>query len=179
MFNILSIYIFLSLYYLYICNMKRYPTPFVMILSGVPMSGKSTWLKENYPDVMVISRDDILLEVAGTDDYGKAFYNTDSKLVDRKLREKLLLAGSLGQDVILDMINGSAKTRKRNLEYFSDDFYKVAVVFPVLTTEEYDRRNEFRKLTENKFIPGKVLHTMINTFTIPTEDEGFDEVIKL
>jgi len=159
--------------------MKRYPTPFVMLLSGVPMSGKSTWLKENYPDVMVISRDDILLEVAGTEDYGKAFYNTDSKLVDKKLRERLVLAGSLGQNVILDMVNGSAKTRRRNLEYFSDDFYKVAVVFPVLTSDEYVRRNEVRKVNENKFIPPKVLYTMINSFTIPTEDEGFDEVIKL
>lgn len=159
--------------------MKRYPTPFVMLLSGVPMSGKSTWLKENYPDVMVISRDDILLEVAGTEDYGKAFYNTDSKLVDKKLRERLVLAGSLGQNVILDMVNGSVKTRRRNLEYFSDDFYKVAVVFPVLTSDEYVRRNEVRKVNENKFIPPKVLYTMINSFTIPTEDEGFDEVIKL
>lgn len=159
--------------------MKRYPTPFVMLLSGVPMSGKSTWLKENYPDVMVISRDDILLEVAGTEDYGKAFYNTDSKSVDKKLRERLVLASSLGQNVILDMVNGSAKTRRRNLEYFSDDFYKVAVVFPVLTSDEYVRRNEVRKVNENKFIPPKVLYTMINSFTIPTEDEGFDEVIKL
>lgn len=159
--------------------MKKNVSPFVMLLSGVPMSGKSTWLKENYPDVMVISRDDILLEVAGTDDYGKAFYNTDSKLVDKKLRERLILAGSLGQDVILDMVNGSAKTRRRNLEFFSDDFYKIAVVFPVLASDEYVRRNEVRKVNENKFIPPKVLYTMINSFTIPSEDEGFDEVIKL
>lgn len=150
-----------------------------MLLSGVPMSGKSTWLKENYPDVMVISRDDILLKVAGTDDYGKAYYETDGKLVDKKLTEKLILANSLQENVIIDMTQVSVKSRRKNLGYFSDDFYKVSVVFPVLKAQEYKFRNEFRRVNENKFIPPKVLSSMIESFVVPTEDEGFDEIILL
>lgn len=44
-----------------------------MLLVGPTLSGKSTWLKTNYPNVKVISRDEIVMEVAGTIDYNKAF----------------------------------------------------------------------------------------------------------
>lgn len=157
--------------------MNKFKTPFVMLLSGVPMSGKSTWIKENYPGVMVISRDDILLKVAGHNDYNKAFYETDGKLVDKKLSERFILANSLRENVIVDMTQLSVKSRRKNLAYFSDDFYKVSVVFPVLTSDEYNIRNDFRKVNENKSIPDKLLSSMIESFVIPSEKEGFDEVI--
>lgn len=159
--------------------MKKYPTPFVMLLSGVPMSGKSTWIKDNYPDTIVISRDNILMEVMNTKDYDKAFFEADQKIIDKKLNEKLKIAGKLKQNVILDMTNISVKTRARNLSFFSEDFYKIAIVFPILTSDEYKKRNEFRRINENKSIPTSVLNNMINSFTIPSYKEGFDEIIKL
>lgn len=141
------------------------------------MSGKSTWIRENYPDVLAISRDELVMEVAGTRDYNLAFKTVDQKAVDKLLVKRITDTATQKVDVIIDMTNVSIKVRAKNLSYFSDDYYKVAVVLPILDAAEYKRRNEFRSLNENKFIPPFVITNMMNSFAIPTEDEGFDEII--
>ena len=152
-------------------------SPFVIILSGIPMSGKSTWVRENYPDTLTISRDEILMEVAGTRDYNLAFKTADQKLVDKLLAKRITDAATQKVDVIIDMTNLSRKVRVKNLSYFSDDYYKVSVVLPILDSEEYKRRNDFRSVNENKFIPPFVIKSMMDSFVLPTDDEGFDKII--
>ena len=150
-----------------------------MLLSGIPMSGKSTWIRENYPDTLTISRDELVMEVAGTRDYNLAFKTVDQKAVDKLLVKRITDAATQKVDVIIDMTNLSTKVRSKNLSYFSDDYYKVAVVLPILDAAEYKRRNDFRLVNENKFIPPFVITNMMNSFVVPTEDEGFDEIISV
>ena len=152
-------------------------SPFVIILSGIPMSGKSTWVRENYPDTLTISRDELVMEVAGTRDYNLAFKTVNQKAVDKLLVKRITDAATQKVDVIIDMTNVSTKVRAKNLSYFSDDYYKVAVVLPILDPAEYKRRNEFRLVNENKFIPEFVIKSMMDSFVVPTEDEGFDKII--
>jgi len=153
--------------------------PFVIILCGVPLSGKSTWVRENYPDTKTISRDEIVMEVYGSKDYNSAFKNIDQKKVDKILRQRLIDANLANENVIVDMTNLSVKTRAKNLSYFSDNFYKMAVALPVLDSSEYKRRNDLRMVNENKFIPYNVINSMITSYTLPKVDEGFDEIIIL
>lgn len=150
-----------------------------MLLSGIPMSGKSTWIRENYPDTLTISRDELVMEVAGTRDYNLAFKTVNQKAVDKLLVKRITDAATQKVDVIIDMTNLSTKVRAKNLSYFSDDYYKVAVVLPILDAAEYKRRNDFRSLNENKFIPPFVITNMMNSFVVPTEDEGFDKIISV
>jgi predicted kinase len=152
-------------------------SPFVILLSGIPMSGKSTWVRENYPDTLTISRDELVMEVAGTRDYNLAFKTVNQKAVDKLLVKRITDAATQKVDVIIDMTNLSRKVRVKNLSYFSDDYYKVAVVLPILDSEEYKRRNEFRSMNENKFIPPFVIKSMMDSFVVPTEAEGFDKII--
>ena len=159
--------------------MKNLKEPFVIILSGIPMSGKTTWIKENYPDTKTISRDEIVMEVYGSRNYNDAFRNVDQKKVDKVLRDRLTQANLANENVIVDMTNLTAKTRAKNLSYFSDNFYKVSVALPILGSSEYKRRNELRMINENKFIPYNVINSMINTYQLPTDSEGFDEIIIL
>ena len=159
--------------------MKNLKEPFVIILSGIPMSGKTTWIKENYPDTKTISRDEIVMEVYGSRNYNDAFRNVDQKKVDKVLRDRLTQANLANENVIVDMTNLTAKTRAKNLSYFSDNFYKVLVALPILDSSEYKRRNELRMINENKFIPYNVINSMINTYQLPTDSEGFDEIIIL
>jgi predicted kinase len=154
-------------------------SPFVILLSGIPMSGKSTWVRENYPDTLTISRDELVMEVAGTRDYNLAFKTVNQKAVDKLLVKRITDAATQKVDVIIDMTNLSKKVRAKNLSYFSDDYYKVAVVLPILDAAEYKRRNDFRSLNENKFIPPFVITNMMNSFVVPTEDEGFDKIISV
>jgi tRNA uridine 5-carbamoylmethylation protein Kti12 len=95
------------------------------------------------------------------------------------LAKRITDAATQKVDVIIDMTNLSRKVRVKNLSYFSNDYYKVSVVLPILDSEEYKRRNDFRLVNENKFIPPFVIKSMMESFVLPTEDEGFDKIIKI
>ena len=157
-------------------NLKE---PFVMLLIGPSLSGKSTWLRNNYPTVNVISRDQIVMEFAGTRDYNKAFNTVDHKLVDRVLAERLTESNSNKTSTIVDMTNMTVKRRSQTLRYFDDSFYKIAVVFPILSDEQYQMRNIDRNSKENKWIPPSVIKSMIDSYQYPTLEEGFDNIIFL
>ena len=150
-----------------------------MLLVGPTLSGKSTWIRNNYPTINVISRDEIVMEVAGTRDYNKAFETVDQKLVDRVLAERLTGANLTKTSTIVDMTNMTVKRRGQTLRYFDDSFYKIAVVFPILSDEQYQMRNIDRNSKENKWIPPSVIKSMIDSYQEPTSDEGFSKIILL
>lgn len=161
--------------------MMNLKSPYVMILIGAPLSGKTSWVKDN-PDLgeyILISRDQIVMDVYGDDDYNKAFSSVNQKLVDSVLREKIEDAAKNKENVVLDMTHMTRKRRKHNLSFFSDDYYKIGVVFPILSDEEYNRRNQKRNLEEKKNIPSHVLKNMISSYQTISPEEGFDKIISL
>jgi predicted kinase len=157
-------------------NLKE---PFVIILIGPPLSGKSTWIRENFPTTEVISRDETVMEVYGSRNYTEAFNNVDQKEVDRVLTQKFLDANLAKKNVIVDMTHMASKRRKQNLNYFSNDYYKLGVIFPILSDDEYERRNQKRIEEENKDLPMKIVKSMISSYQPITSDEGFNKVISL
>ena len=157
-------------------NLKE---PFVIILIGPPLSGKSTWIRENFPTTEVISRDETVMEVYGSRNYTEAFNNVDQKEVDRVLTQKFLDANLSKKNVIVDMTHMASKRRKQNLNYFSNDYYKLGVIFPILSDDEYERRNQKRIEEENKDLPMKIVKSMISSYQPITSDEGFNKVISL
>ena len=160
-------------------NLKQLKEPFVIILIGPPLSGKSTWIRENFPTTEVISRDETVMEVYGSRNYTEAFNNVDQKEVDRVLTQKFLDANAAKKNVIVDMTHMASKRRKQNLNYFSDDYYKLGVIFPILSDDEYERRNQKRIEEENKDLPMKIVKSMISSYQPITPDEGFNKVITL
>ena len=160
-------------------NLKNLKEPFVIILIGPPLSGKTTWVKENFPTTEVISRDDIVMEVYGSKNYTEAFKNVDQKEVDKILHERLIDANLQKKSVIVDMTHMASKRRRNNLNYFSDDYYKLGVIFPILSDEEYERRNKKRIEEENKDLPMHVIKSMISSYQPVSTEEGFDKVISI
>jgi tRNA uridine 5-carbamoylmethylation protein Kti12 len=55
----------------------------------------------------------------------------------------------------------------------------LAVVFPILSDDEYQNRNISRNSKENKWIPPSVIKSMIDSYQEPTYDEGFTNIIFL
>ena len=153
--------------------------PFVIILIGPPLSGKTTWIRENFPTTEVISRDETVMEVYGSRNYTEAFNNVDQKEVDRVLTQKFLDANAAKKNVIVDMTHMASKRRKQNLNYFSNDYYKLGVIFPILSDDEYERRNQKRIEEENKDLPMRIVKSMISSYQPITTDEGFNKVITL
>lgn len=150
--------------------------PFVILLVGVPLSGKSTFIRNNHPTTKVVSRDELVMEVYGSDDYSKAFKEVDHKEVDRLLDLRLKEVNTNKENVIVDMTNMVVSRRVKTLKYFSDEYHKEVIVFPVLETNEYERRNKERNINENKWIPPFVISSMLNSYQEPTLDEGFDKI---
>lgn len=151
--------------------------PQVILLIGHPLVGKSTWVRNNYPNTKVISRDDIILEVYGSDDYNMAFDYVDQKEVDKILTQRLIQAGLQSDDVIIDMTHMTSKRRIKNLMKFPNHT-KIGIVFPHLTDDdEIIRRNQIRLYTEKKSIPPSVIKDMIKNYQEPTKNEGFDDII--
>jgi len=160
-------------------NLKYLKEPFVIILIGPPLSGKTTWIRENFPTTEVISRDETVMEVYGSRNYTEAFNSVDQKEVDRVLTQKFLDANAAKKNVIVDMTHMASKRRKQNLNYFSNDYYKLGVIFPILSDDEYVRRNQKRIEEENKDLPMRIVKSMISSYQPITPDEGFNKVITL
>jgi hypothetical protein len=55
----------------------------------------------------------------------------------------------------------------------------MAVIFPILSDDEYVRRNLKRIKEENKDLPMHVIKNMISSYNPISPDEGFDKVISL
>ena len=160
-------------------SIKNLKEPFVIILIGPPLSGKTTWIRENFPTTEVISRDETVMEVYGSRNYTEAFKSVDQKEVDRVLTQKFLDANAAKKNVIVDMTHMATKRRKQNLNYFSNDYYKLGVIFPILSDDEYVRRNQKRIEEENKDLPMRIVKSMISSYQPITTDEGFNKVITL
>lgn len=150
-------------------------TPKLYMLVGVPGSGKSTWLKSQdwSGDCVIVSTDHYIdLEAAAQ---GKTYNDVfESAIKDATARMKADIASAVkeGKDIIWDQTNTTVKSRKSKLASVKD-YYKIAVVFNVPEEAELTRRLESRV---GKSIPWHVMDSMIEGFSMPTEEEGFNEI---
>jgi predicted kinase len=159
-------------------RLKNLNKPFVIVMVGAPLSGKSTWISKNFPNTKVISRDQILLDSTGISDYNDAWKVANQKTVNKILKSKMRKAGESNESYILDMTHMSKKSRAKNLAYFPNH-YAIAVVMPVLSNIDYQVRNSLRDLEEGKYIPLSVISDMVSNFEYPDFSENFEEIVSV
>ena len=144
-------------------------------LIGVPASGKSTWVSNQdwAGDCVVVSTDqfveDYEREVGST--YSEVFDDYMSTAVNL-MAEKVVRAREAGKDIIWDQTSTSVKSRKRKFNMLPN-YEHIAVVFKTPDRAELDVRLSGRP---GKHIPKKVVDSMIESFEMPTEEEGFKEI---
>jgi predicted kinase len=153
---------------------QRVTNKTLTVLVGPPISGKTTWVKKNRGDALVISRDDFLSQVAGTDNHNDAWKNVDHKQVDKVLEQAKVEAFKSGRDLIFDLTNLSVKARRRLWSRVPKNYKTKAIVFYV-SYEELLKRNEIRTVSENKTIEPHRLLELLGGFTAPLLNE-FDEI---
>lgn len=155
--------------------------PELVMLCGIPTSGKSTYVKKlknmkYWENAVVLSTDDYIEE------YAKRVGQTYNEVFDdvipdatRELELQLNMAKDKGKDIIWDQTNLSVKTRRNKLSKLPSYYRRGAVYFEV-SLEEALERNKHR---EGKFIPESILKRMWHQFEIPTHNEDFDYVEKV
>ncbi len=86
--------------------------------------------------------------------------------------QDVIVARREGKDIIWDQTSVSVKSRKRKFNMLPD-YEHIAVVFKTPEQAELTRRLSSRP---GKIIPEHVMRSMIDSFQMPTEDEGFSQI---
>lgn len=144
-------------------------------LVGVPGAGKSTWVANQRwaKDCAYVSTDGYVDKFAQR--MGKTYSEVFDLVMPRAVRlmaRAVVRARTAGKDIIWDQTSTSVVSRKRKFNMLRD-YDHIAVVFATPEKEELARRLASRP---GKHIPKKVLKSMISSFQMPTEDEGFTEI---
>lgn len=144
-----------------------------VVMIGLPMSGKSTFInnfKESNPDYVIISRDEIILELGQGASYSKAYHSVDQSEVDKVFDERIKNAVANKKDIIFDLTSLSKKARRRISSKLTKDYSLYAKVV-ITDLETLIQRNKDRSEIAGKYIPWKVVSGMMKTFALPMYDE--------
>lgn len=149
--------------------------PVVIVLIGIPLSGKDTWIRQYAPNNFeVISRDNFITQ-NGSGSYRLDYNKHSSKIVDKLFFNALNQASQSLKNVIVNATHLTKARRRKVLLRFSNH-YKIALVFPVLDIVAFTSRNEERKNSEGKYIPTSVYHQMVSLYEPVSDEENFDRV---
>ena len=146
------------------------------VLVGPPLSGKSTWIKNNTSDSsVVISRDQVILDLCPGLNYTEAYKKlhdspSGSYDISTELEKRKKEAIKSGKDIIFDLTHMSKKARRRSFSSLPKDFKKKALVF-LTPFDVIMNRNQTRNIETGKLIPEDVIIGMMKSYTAPLYDE--------
>lgn len=129
----------------------------VTMMSGLPGSGKDTWLSKHHPDLPVISLDDIRgeLDIHATENQGDVI-----QLAKERCRE--LLRSS--QSFAFNATNLLRQTREQWIDLFSAYGARTEIVYLEPRFEDVLRQNKARQ----KSVPETVIHRLVEKCEPPT-----------
>lgn len=152
-------------------------TQYIYMMVGAAGAGKSTYIKNHFPDAFDVSRDRARFDVM-------AKYNTDDYFAHEKEAfdtyiSRINNAIKCGwETVVLDATHLTPKSRKKVLCHINipnDAKLYAVVVRPTL--EKHIKQNAQR--TGKAFVPVDAIVKQYNSYVEPTCEEGFDNVIIL
>ena len=154
------------------------------MLVGISGTGKSTWRNHlvkfhtNYPFV-ILSSDDIIDHKAkkANKTYSEIFMDEIGPATDT-VNKQAKKAFDFGLPVIWDNTNLTEKGRRKKLASVPEGYKKIAVIFREPSKSQLQERLNSRAEREGKIIPDDVIERQRNSFTEPTLEEGFDEIVE-
>jgi predicted kinase len=150
---------------------------------GTPGSGKDTWVDkflslDSGKDYTMVSTDAILERMALQNgmDYNEAF-RLFMKDAEREFNETIDQLISENKNVVWNQTNMGLKKRKKILRRFNS-YIAVAVVITIDHNVLMDRLEQREKRT-GKYISPSVITQMLDSYSEPSTEEGFESVMVL
>lgn len=148
----------------------------LFMLVGLPGSGKSTWIHnhENFfePSYEIISRDQIRFSLLQN---GDAYFEKE-KEVWAKYVDAAIISLTLNVNTILDATHLNESSRGKILRALKEHLINVEINAIVIDTglETALRQNSYREGIYK--VPETAIYNMNSSMTIPTFEEGFDNI---
>jgi predicted kinase len=151
--------------------------PKLYMLIGVPGSGKSSWVRNQYwaGDCTIVSTDYFVEKYAHeTSKTYMEVFDEYMPIAVQLMARQVETARENRRDIIWDQTSTTVATRKKKFNMLPD-YYAIAVVFRTPQREDLDNRLRSRS-RNGKVIPDDVIEKMIAGFEMPTIEEGFKEI---
>lgn len=152
--------------------------PTLLMLIGLPCSGKSTWVKNQkiLKDYTIIDTDSYI-DTRANDlnlTYNDVF-DSEIKHANHAMNNKIMSAITSDNNIIWDQTNLAGESRVKKLNKIPEHYYKVAVVFDIDQGTIYNRLDARSK--SGKDIPLHVIKNMLSQYSRPQFHEGFDAIM--
>ena len=133
----------------------------VILMSGLPGTGKDTWIKENYPDIPMISLDEIRKEmkISPTDNQSKVV-----EIARERAREMLRTK----QPFVWNATNLSPLVRAKQIKLFTQYHASTRIVYLETDWNEQLRRNTSR----TDAVPEAAIFHMMEELVLPEAKEA-------
>ena len=133
----------------------------VILMSGLPGTGKDTWIKEHYPELPMISLDEIRKEmkIAPTDNQSKVL-----EIARERARELLRKK----QPFVWNATNLSPMVRGKQIKLFTQYHASTRIVYLETAWEEQLHRNSSR----GDHVPEQTICHMMEELILPEAKEG-------
>ena len=147
------------------------------LMSGVPGSGKSTWIQEHLSyfaeDMKVISRDAIRFSMVSE----KENYFSKETEVFKEFVAQAVDSLSKNIDTLLDATHINEGSRSKILRALGENLKDVEVNIIVINADLDTAlgQNELRK-GNRTYVPRGAIRRMFLQKTLPTIEEGFDNI---
>jgi predicted kinase len=157
-------------------NYENDTRPEAIILSGIPNSGKSTFIKEllKEKDYVILSTDNLIMETFPELDYDNAYARVQEKGIFNSLEiemdKRLKEACKERKNIILDRTNLTKKIRRKWFNKIPDKYYVKKSINFIMIEELMEKRN-IKRSKEGKTIPNEVLKNMLQRYTLSGTDE--------
>lgn len=139
--------------------------PQMVMMVGLPGSGKSTYAKKHYPNAIIHSSDDLREEL-----FGDADYQSDNEKLFVELHRRIRRDLRAGKDVVYDATNINSRRRRAFLKDLPECRKKAVIV-----VEPYEvclKRNEQRE----RKVPIASIRRMLMNWNTPYWYEGWDAI---
>jgi len=147
--------------------------PTFTVMSGLPRSGKTTWIEANKKEnEVIVSSDDIRKHILG-----RSFNMQDEPFVWELVENLIILLMVQKKGIILDACNLYVHTRLKYISLAREHGYKTRLVWLNTDVKECLKRN---KNSKDKKVPLDAMKSMCQSFQKiePKYEPDFDEIIE-